>query len=112
MTPRRALFKPSTFIAFDKPKRVRFGDDSYAEALGCGQIVFRTTVNGQHYELTISDVLYIPTFKLTLVSVSSLDSKGYSSVFGSGRCKVLKGSTCLMHGHRQAGLYHVDATPV
>ncbi|KZV93193.1 hypothetical protein EXIGLDRAFT_573919, partial [Exidia glandulosa HHB12029] len=77
MCPKLSFFKPSTFVMFDTPKRVRFGDDSYAEAHGCGQLVFRSVVNGEGYELTISGVLYVPSFKLTLISVSSLDKRGY-----------------------------------
>lgn len=112
MTPNRTWFKPATFETFDTPKRVRFGDHSYTEALGKGQIVLRTRIRGQSYELTINDVLYIPTFKLTLISVSSLDKKGFGAHFGNGSCKILKGKTCLMRGTRRAGLYYLDATAV
>ncbi|KZV93189.1 hypothetical protein EXIGLDRAFT_574276, partial [Exidia glandulosa HHB12029] len=90
MSPNRTWFKRDTFQTFETPKRVRFGDHSYTYAHGQGQLVLRTRINKQSYELTLNDVLFIPTFKLTLVSVSSLDKKGFDSHFGRGRCKILK----------------------
>lgn len=108
MCPNRVWFRDSTFKLFEKPLTIRFGDNSFTEALGSGQITYRSVINGEGLEITLNNVLYVPAFKLTLVSVGALDKKGYTASFGRGQCRILKGSRCIMRGERRRGLYHID----
>ncbi|KAJ7245872.1 hypothetical protein B0H12DRAFT_999273, partial [Mycena haematopus] len=58
------------------PKRVRFGDETFAEATGIGQIQLMSNVKGKQILLTLSDVLYVPSFQVSLISVQKLAEKG------------------------------------
>lgn len=82
ITPHMHWFKKDSYVPFPQPRRVCFGDHSYVEALGRGSITYRSTVDRDHYEVTINNVLYAPTFKITLVSVGQLGERDFLSRFG------------------------------
>ncbi|KAG8472449.1 hypothetical protein CXB51_034191 [Gossypium anomalum] len=49
---------------------------------------------------TLSDVRYVPELKRNLISLSTLDSKGYRYTAESGVLKISKGSLVVMKGQR------------
>ncbi|KAG8472304.1 hypothetical protein CXB51_034358 [Gossypium anomalum] len=62
---------------------------------------------------TLSDVRYVPKLKRNLISLSTLDSKGYRYTAESGVLKISKGSLVVMKGQRKtAKLYVLQGSTV
>ncbi|KAG8478970.1 hypothetical protein CXB51_028852 [Gossypium anomalum] len=62
---------------------------------------------------TLSDVRYVPELKRNLISLSTLDSKGYRYTAESGVLKIFKGSLVVMKGQRKtAKLYVLQGSTV
>ncbi|KAG8478589.1 hypothetical protein CXB51_028432 [Gossypium anomalum] len=62
---------------------------------------------------TLSDVLHVPELKRNLISLSTLDSKGYRHTAESGVLKISKGSLVVMKGQRKiAKLYVLQGSTV
>ncbi|KAG8472381.1 hypothetical protein CXB51_035329 [Gossypium anomalum] len=62
---------------------------------------------------TLSDVRYVPELKINLISLSTLDSKGYRYTAESGVLKISKGSLVVMKGQRKtAKLYVLQGSTV
>ncbi|KAG8498715.1 hypothetical protein CXB51_005041 [Gossypium anomalum] len=56
---------------------------------------------------TLSDVRYVPELKRNLISLSTLDSKGYRYTAESGVLKISKGSLVVMKGQRKTAKLYV-----
>ncbi|KAG8485682.1 hypothetical protein CXB51_019024 [Gossypium anomalum] len=56
---------------------------------------------------TLSDVRHIPELKRNLISLSTLDSKGYRYTAESGVLKISKGSLIVMKGQRKTAKLYV-----
>ncbi|KAG8478499.1 hypothetical protein CXB51_028393 [Gossypium anomalum] len=62
---------------------------------------------------TLSDVRHVPELKRNLISLSTLDSKGYRYTAESGVLKISKGSLVVMKGQRKiAKLYVLQVSTV
>ena len=62
---------------------------------------------------TFGDVRHVPDLKRNLISLSTLDSKGYKFVGVGGVLKVLKGALVFLKGHkRYANLYVMEGSTV
>ncbi|KAG8482488.1 hypothetical protein CXB51_024221 [Gossypium anomalum] len=62
---------------------------------------------------TLSDVRHVPELKKNLISLSTLDSKGYRYTAKSGVLKISKGSLIVMKGQRKtAKLYVLQGSTV
>ncbi|KAG8485563.1 hypothetical protein CXB51_018918 [Gossypium anomalum] len=62
---------------------------------------------------TLSDVQHVPELKRNLISLSTLDSKGYRYTAESGVLKISKGSLVVMKGQRKiAKLYVLQGSTV
>ncbi|KAG8492461.1 hypothetical protein CXB51_009586 [Gossypium anomalum] len=62
---------------------------------------------------TLSDVRHVPELKRNLISLSTLDSKGYRYTAESGVLKISKGSLVVMKGQRKiAKLYVLQGSTV
>jgi hypothetical protein len=94
------------------PRKVRFGDDSYVEAIGIGSILFKSRVTGK--KIWLDKILHVPSFSVMLISVYRLNKAGYYSVFRGESCQVksVNGHQLILQGHHKGGLYHLDITPV
>jgi hypothetical protein len=110
--PYREWFDPATYRTLDQPHPVRFGDNSSVDAIGVGDVRLISRVSGKVFDITLSDVLHVPTFKISLVSVNRLCRKDIRSVFLSGACEFWKDNEKIMTGHHRRKLYHLDARPV
>ncbi|XP_024315863.1 uncharacterized protein LOC106865951 isoform X2 [Brachypodium distachyon] len=84
---------------------VLMGDDSPCEIAGIGIVqikMFDGTIR------TLSDVRHIPNLKKNLISLSTLDNKGYKYSGGDEIVKVTKSSLVVMKGDMKAtNLYHL-----
>ena len=56
---------------------------------------------------TLSDVRHVPELKRNLISLSTLDSKGYKYTAESGVLKISKGSLIVMKGQRKTAKLYV-----
>jgi hypothetical protein len=61
---------------------VVLGDDREVEVAGCGTVSFRRE---SFPPMTLTEVLYVPGLKKNLVSVSTIEEKGYEVLFCDGQ---------------------------
>ncbi|KAG8472814.1 hypothetical protein CXB51_034622 [Gossypium anomalum] len=89
---------------------VLIGNNASCEIAGVGTIkvkMFDGVVR------TLSDIRYVPELKINLISLSTLDSKGYRYTAESGVLKISKGSLVVMKGQRKtAKLYVLQGSTV
>ena len=78
---------------------------------GIGTIMMSSHVNGQTISISMSNVLFVPSFKCNLISLSELEKKGYRVVISDGRVKVFDGSILKAVGKREGTLYHMYFGP-
>ena len=57
------------------------------------------------FVLQLSDVLYVPSLRRNLISVSRLDDDGYDCHFGNGKCQIVFNNKCVGLAFRQDKLY-------
>ena len=55
--------------------------------------------------LQLSDILYVPSLRRNLISISRLDDDGYDCHFGNGQCKKMFNHKCVGLAFRQDKLY-------
>lgn len=96
MTGTRRLF--TTFVPLASPSRVLLADGSYSTVTGTGDVHI-----SEH--LTLHRVLFVPSLKLNLLSISRLCDEVH---FTASLCSVQDSRTgaVLGSGHRTGGLYH------
>ena len=56
---------------------------------------------------TLGDVRHVPDLKRNLISLSTLDSKGYKYISEGGVLKISRGSLVVMKGHKQAANLYI-----
>jgi hypothetical protein len=111
ITPLHEWFEPGSYQTLSPPRKIHFGDNSYAEATGMGTIILESKIGDETIDIELSDVLHVPTFSLTLISVNRLCRTGAHARFGSSRFDVRKGGKTILTGFHKRGLYHLDAVP-
>ena len=57
------------------------------------------------FVLQLSDVLYVPSLRRNLISVSRLDDDGYDCHLGNGKCQIVFNNKCVGLAFRQDKLY-------
>ena len=90
MVPHCSWFR--TYQPLDPPCPVTLGDNLDAMAIGIGTVPLISHVSGTTYEIILSNVLLIPEFLISLISVNCLASAGLSTTFpaGSEKCYIWK----------------------
>lgn len=88
---------------------VLLGNDQVGQIKGIGRIKMRMH-DGAIKILT--DVRYIPQVKRNLVSLGTLELKGYSFTSSGGKLVVHKGSEVKMVAKRVGSLYYLDANVI
>ncbi|CAN1842964.1 Retrovirus-related Pol polyprotein from transposon TNT 1-94 [Linum perenne] len=95
----------SSYESVDAGRIVLMGDNSSCKVAGIGSVqikMFDGVVR------TLTDVRHIPDLKRNLISLSTLDSKGYKYTGEGGVLKVSKGSLVVKKGDmKAANLYHL-----
>ncbi|KAJ6627088.1 hypothetical protein B0H10DRAFT_1677780, partial [Mycena sp. CBHHK59/15] len=110
MSPNRDWFIPDPYRPLNPPRKVRFGDDSFVEAVGIGSILFkRNTDKTRGKSIQLDKVLFVPSFSVSLISVYRLNKAGYYTVFRGELCQVKEenGRKLALEGHHKGGLYHL-----
>ena len=67
-----------------------------------GEVHIRTA-NGTQWKL--QEVRHVPSLEKNLISMSQIDSAGYTTVFGGGSWKVIKGAMIVAQGRKVGTLY-------
>ena len=111
MVPHHSWFW--TYQPLDPPHPVTLGDNSDAMAIGVRTVPLISHVSGTTYEIILSNVLLIPEFQISLISVNCLSSAGLSTTFpaGSKKCYIQKDQNTTLFTIQKNGLYHARVTP-
>ena len=60
----------------------------------------------------LKDVRYVPAMKKNLISLGTLEAKGYKIILEHGSLKVVKGALVILKGTRQSNLYYLQGSTV
>ena len=88
---------------------VLLGNDQVCQIKGIGRIKMR--MHDGPVKI-LSDVRFIPQVKRNLISLGTLELKGYSFTSSNGKIVALKGSEVKMVAKRVRSLYYLDATVI
>ena len=55
-----------------------------------GNVLILLNVTGRSERCFLQDVLHVPEFEHSLVSVSAMDVRGIDTLFGNGRCEMMR----------------------
>jgi hypothetical protein len=111
IVPHRSWFRMYRPLQPSRP--VTLGDNSNTMAIGIGMIPIISKASGTTYKIVLSNVLLIPEFRISLISVNRLASAGLSTAFlaGSDMCYVRKDRNTILVAAHKNGLYHARVTP-
>ena len=84
-TNRRDLLH--NYVAIENA-RLYLADDSFLNIMGKSEVHIRTE-NGLW---KLQEVRHVPDLKRNLISMGQIDNEGYTTVFGGGQWKVVKGA--------------------
>ena len=73
-------------------RRIKVANRVKAEVKAIGDLSLEL-VDG--FVLKLSDVLYVPSLRRNLISVSHLDDDGYVCHFGNGKCQIVYNNKCV-----------------
>jgi hypothetical protein len=112
IVPYSDWFDPSTYRTLTTPRRIHFGDESYVEATGVGNVHLKCQVGESTHEITLRNVLYAPSFKLALISVHRICERRIRARFSDKLCKIIRDGQTIMTGYHRRNLYHLRVSPV
>lgn len=75
---------------------------------GCGDVILDLNVNGCKVFCKLKDVLHVPDFGYSLLSVSKMTANGLSISFKHNRCIISQGSTAVATASLVDKLYVLD----
>lgn len=104
--PTRELF--STYEQINEGN-VSMANSAVCKVVGIGSVRIRTH-DGVFYIL--KEVRHVPQMTKKLISLSLLDSKGFSFKGGGGVMHVCKGSKVILTGLKRGTLYHLQGSTV
>ncbi|CAI5793457.1 Retrovirus-related Pol polyprotein from transposon TNT 1-94 [Podarcis lilfordi] len=87
---------------------IEIADGNIVKAKGAGSMSLKCNINNECIENTISRVLYVPELSCNLISVSTLDKKGFQITFGNEECKVTKNGKVFAQAKLINGVYELD----
>eukprot|EP00171_Calliarthron_tuberculosum_P002750 IDg2750t1 len=102
----------SAFVSYKNvtPFPVQMGDKSTALVIGRGDVHVPLDCNGANKICKISDVLHVPAFAFSLLSVSTLSQRGLCTRFSSNKVRILREGRVIATGSRNGGLYSLDTS--
>ena len=87
---------------------VETGTKQRVSAVGCGDILLSIKCHSTFVNCKLQDVLYVPSFEYSLLSVSALDRKGIKTNFGNQKCEIRKGPKLVATGKLEGCLYTLE----
>ena len=101
----RSLF--ATYEPLDSAS-VEMGTKASAKVAGRGDVHLKLNVNGRIEPCKLTDVLHVPDFAFSLLSVSRMTEVGMNVGFGNGKCIVKRGATVVATATLVGELYVLD----
>ena len=101
----RSLF--ATYEPLDSAS-VEMGTKASAKVTGRGDVHLRLSVDGRIEPCKLTDVLHVPDFAFSLLSVSRLTEVGMNVGFVNGKCTVKRGATLVATATLVGELYVLD----
>ena len=105
-------FDRSLFVTYERMQSgsVEMGTKAKANVAGRGEVHLMLNVNGSERPCKLSNVLHVPDFGYSLLSVSQMVSKGLKVSFQNGKCVVNQGPTVVATASLVGDLYMLDVT--
>ena len=93
------------------PVAIHQADNAVQYAVGFGNIQMVTQIDHRKVELTVHDVLNLPSLGVNLISVMKLLKKGHSTLFHGEECSVIsaQGEMIVQGRMNSAGLFKLQA---
>ena len=109
MTFDRTVFATYTKIS---PFNVEMGDKSTSVAIGRGDVHVSAVFNGVRTVCKLRDVLHVPSFVYSLISVSTLTRRGLTVRFTENSVAIARHGFTVIQGTRHGGLYTLDVMAI
>ena len=87
---------------------VEMGTKATAKVAGYGSITLKMKCGSDFKVRKLEDVLHVPSFEYSLLSVSSIDKKGMKTTFGGGSCMIHKDGIQIATGSLGGTLYVIE----
>ncbi|CDF39664.1 unnamed protein product [Chondrus crispus] len=87
---------------------VQMGTKASAKVAGRGDVHLKLNVNGRMEPCKLTDVLHVPDFAFSLLSVSRMTELGLKVGFENGKCMIRRGSTVVATATLVGELYVLD----
>ncbi|CDF39993.1 unnamed protein product [Chondrus crispus] len=87
---------------------VQMGTKASAKVAGRGDVHLKLNVNGRIEPCKLTDVLHVPDFAFSLLSVSRMTEVGLKVGFENGKCMIRRGSTIVATATLVGELYVLD----
>jgi hypothetical protein len=110
IVPHFSWFDAATYRALDALCMVHLGDETYVEALGIGKGRLVCKVGHRTNTITLTDVLYVPSFTIALISVHCLCQGGIRARLSDKMCCFCLDSATVMNGYHRRNLYHIHVS--
>ena len=103
-------FDRSMFVSYKEitPFSVTLGDKSTSMAVGRGDVRLMISLYGEIKQCILRDVLHVPSFVFSLISVSTLTTRGISVQFNNNTVILTQNNKPIATGRRSKGLYAID----
>lgn len=95
------------YTPFKSPSIATLADNAKTTmaTLGSGKVYGTTIIDGKRLKLELNGVLYCPTIAHRTISISCLNNKGFSTVFGNGQSRIVRDSNTYGIGTLRNGQY-------
>ena len=103
-------YDQSLFATYEPLESASFqmGTKASAKVAGRGDVLLKLNVNGRIQPCKLTDVLHVPDFAFSLLSVSRMTELGLKVGFENGKCMVRRGSTVVATAILVRELYVLD----
>ena len=91
---------------------VEMGTKETAKVAGKGTITLGLECGSEFKVRKLENVLHVPSFEYSLLSVSAIDKKGMKTTFGGGECVIHKNGFTIATGCLKGPLYEIHAKRV
>lgn len=92
---------------------VKIADNRVISASGIGTIDIKEIIDGKVYEHELQDVLYVPEFRRSLFSITTVNKRGYSYHSYHDRCEFIRSDgEVIATGDLHDGLFQMNFKPL
>jgi len=106
-------FDRSLFVSYTEVNEgvVEMGTKAKAEIKGCGDVILNVNTGAGVVPCKFENVLHVPSFEYSLLSVSTMTKNGMKVTFESDKCEISKKSKILANAILQHSLYFLRGEP-